>query len=219
MKTNVYIDGLNLYNGAVKGTKNKWLNPRALVQTLLPTASISRIRYFTARVKARPHDPDAPDRQEFYLRALRTLPVLEIIEGQFKTRWGKYPIYPYRYAHGAGPGAPPLMEEIVKDEEKGTDVNIATYLLLDCFRGDYEQAVVISNDSDLALPVRIVRDEFRKPVIVINPQRRAKQGVWEMKRASTRMIDRINTSVLRKCQFPDRLTDAQGPFSKPLGWY
>ena len=54
MKTNVYIDGLNLYNGAVKGTKNKWLDPQALVQALLPTASINQIRYFTARVKHAP---------------------------------------------------------------------------------------------------------------------------------------------------------------------
>lgn len=118
MKTNVYIDGLNLYNGAVKGTAHKWLDPQALVQALLPAAAINRIRYFTARVKARPNDPDAPNRQEFYLRALRTLPNLEVTEGQFKARRGKYPIYPYRYAQGAGADAPPLMEEIIKDEER-----------------------------------------------------------------------------------------------------
>jgi hypothetical protein len=37
-------------------------------------------------------------------------------------------------------------------EEKGTDVNLATYLLVDGYEGDYEQALVMSNDADLALP-------------------------------------------------------------------
>ena len=86
MKTNVYIDGLNLHNGVstVGDTPYQWLNPQVLVQALLPGVSISRIRYFTARVVSFPHDPDAPTRQRVYLRALETLPNLSITEGQFK---------------------------------------------------------------------------------------------------------------------------------------
>lgn len=218
MQTNVYIDGFNLYYGALKGTSYKWLNPQALTASLFPKSSINRIRYFTARITARPDDTDAPNRQQFYLRALRTLPMLDIIEGQFKDRVGRYPRYPYQYAPGAGPGALPLMEQIIKPEEKGTDVNLASYLLFDCFNGEYEQAVVISNDSDLALPVRMVRDEFGKTVIVVNPVRKARRGVREMEEASTRMVHRISPALLARSQFPYHLSDARGTFSKPPGW-
>ena len=45
--------------------------------------------------------------------------------------------------------------EVIKTEEKGSDVNLATHLLYDGFRNDYDIAVVISNDSDLLEPIKI----------------------------------------------------------------
>lgn len=218
MQTNVYIDGFNLYYGALKDTAYKWLNPQALVQALLPTASIGRVRYFAARVMARPEDLDAPTRQQIYWRALRTLPELEITEGRLRKRNGWYSLYPPKYPEGAGPGTKPLMERVSRIEEKGTDVNIATYLLLDCFKGEYEQAVVISNDSDLALALRTVRDEFNKRVVVINPVRSAVRGTVEMRRASTEMVDHISPELLEANQFPQQMTDSRGMFTKPRGW-
>jgi hypothetical protein len=83
MKTIVYIDGFNLYYGAVKGTTYKWLDVLALCKFLLPKNQIVQIKYFTALVSARPNDPDQPNRQLLFLRALRTLPNLEIIYGHF----------------------------------------------------------------------------------------------------------------------------------------
>ena len=41
-------------------------------------------------------------------------------------------------------------------EEKGSDVNLATYLVADGFRDLYDTAVVVSNDSDLAEPLKLV---------------------------------------------------------------
>ena len=58
---------------------------------------------------------------------------------------------------------------VVKYEEKGTDVNLATHLLLDAFDGDCEGALVISNDSDLTEPIRVVRERFGRPVGVAFP--------------------------------------------------
>ena len=219
MQTNVYIDGFNLYYGAVRRTPYKWLNPQALVSMLLPDVSIRRIRYFTAPIKSRKGNPDAPSRQQVYLRALRTIPAVSIIEGKFKDREGQYPQYPFAYGAKDDAGiASPLKTQTVRSEEKGTDVNIAAHLLMDCFNGEYDRAVVVSNDSDLALPIRMVRDDFKKEVVVVNPQRGAREGVWEMRRASTRVVSRINGSLLAKCQFPDQLADGQGAFSKPLSW-
>lgn len=71
-RTNVYVDGFNLYYGAVKGTAYRWLDLRKLSQGLLkPEHEINRIRYFTARIAASTSDPTAPDRQATYLRALQ----------------------------------------------------------------------------------------------------------------------------------------------------
>ena len=83
MKTNVYVDGFNLYYGAVKGTPYKWLDIDSLVRTIVKGVSINRIRYFTARVQARPHDVPQPDRQAAYIRALETIPHLTVHYGQF----------------------------------------------------------------------------------------------------------------------------------------
>lgn len=58
---------------------------------------------------------------------------------------------------------------VVKTEEKGSDVNLATHLLVDGFQGHYETAVVISNDSDLNLPITMVKNVLKKRIGVICP--------------------------------------------------
>jgi hypothetical protein len=63
MKTFVYVDAFNLYFGAVRGTPYKWLDLNQLCRILLPSHEIVQIKYFTARVNARPSDPDQPTRQ------------------------------------------------------------------------------------------------------------------------------------------------------------
>ena len=52
-KTRIYIDGFNLYYGAVKDTPYRWLDVRRMCELLLPEYSIETIKYFTARVSAR----------------------------------------------------------------------------------------------------------------------------------------------------------------------
>ena len=46
-------------------------------------------------------------------------------------------------------------------------MNVATHLLADVFRGEVEAAIVVSNDSDLALPLTIART--LDPVGTVNP--------------------------------------------------
>jgi hypothetical protein len=81
VKTCVYVDGFNLYYGALKGTPYRWLDLRKLSELLLPKHEITRIKYFTARVSARPGDPGQSTRQHAYLRALTTIANLDIIYG------------------------------------------------------------------------------------------------------------------------------------------
>ena len=81
--TYVYVDGFNLYYGAVKGTPFRWLDPVDLVRQLLPAGCIiNKLKYFTAHVSGAA-DPTAPMRQQIYLSALRTRPEIEIHFGRF----------------------------------------------------------------------------------------------------------------------------------------
>ena len=55
---NVYVDGFNLYYGALKRTPYKWLDLGKPAEMLLPGDTIQEVHYFTARVSSRPYNPD-----------------------------------------------------------------------------------------------------------------------------------------------------------------
>jgi len=165
-RTYVYVDGFNFYYGCLKGNSHKWVNIAQLCQYLLPQNEILQIRYFTARVTARPGDPDQPVRQQTYFRALRTLPNVSIILGHFLSHERSLPRSPVTN--------PPEYVRVMKTEEKGSDVNVAAHLLLDVLEQRVDAAVVISNDSDLKFPVQTARD--RVPVGTINPTKNQTAG-------------------------------------------
>jgi hypothetical protein len=207
VQLNVYVDGFNLYYGAVKGTAYRWLDLERLSQLLRPQDTIHRIRYFTALVDIRPSDPQQRHRQETYIRALETLPCLTVHYGTFLVS------YPRMVVSNPLPGQPRTVE-VIKTEEKGSDVNLATYLLLDAFEGDFDGALVVSNDSDLAEPIRMVRQKFGLPVGVASPYRRLS---YELTQAASYMRQ-IRQDALRRSQFSVRLSDARGTITKPAGW-
>jgi hypothetical protein len=207
MQANVYIDGFNLYYGALHDTAYRWLDLAHLCQELLPRHTINHVRYFTARIRPRADDPQKATRQQTYLRALATLPTLSVHYGHFLDKRVRMPL-----AQPPTQGARTV--EVIRTDEKGSDVNLATYLLVDGFRGDYEMAAVISNDSDLTLPIAMVRAELRRDVGVFNPQRissRALQGVASFYRP-------VREPALRASQFPPVLQDQHGRITKPRGW-
>src|SRR3989304_2789433 len=111
MKTYIYVDGFNLHYGSVKNTPYKWLNILKLCQLLLPRNQIVKIKYFTALVTARPGNPDQPNRQRIFLRALQTIPDLEIIYGHFLEHNRDMPLA------SSLPGKPRLVK-VIKTEEK-----------------------------------------------------------------------------------------------------
>ncbi len=209
MITNLYIDGFNLYYRALKGTEFKWLDLRKLAETLFPKDTIQRICYFTALISPRSNDPSQPQRQQAYLRALATLPDLDIYYGAFRPRTKTRPLA------NPIPGLPTYVK-VLDSEEKGSDVNLATRLLVDGFHRVYEQAVVVSNDSDLAGPIRYVCDDLGLRVTVVNPDPK-NSTQKDMEDAATH-IRRLWKSHLRKSQFPPTLADAQGRITKPKEW-
>ncbi len=83
-----YVDGFNLYYGALKGTAWKWLDLLALLDKVIKTHhDILKVRYFTAHVSATKNDPSKPQRQATYLRALQQYrPEVEVHLGHFQRR-------------------------------------------------------------------------------------------------------------------------------------
>jgi hypothetical protein len=203
--TYVYIDGFNLDYGALKRTPYKWLDLAKLSGIMLPNDKVESIQYFTARVSARPHNPSAPLDQQVYLRALRTIPNLTITLGHFLTH-----SVPMMLT-----GVNPLKRVFVdKTEEKGSDVNLAAHLLRDAFTKRFDVAVLVTNDSDLAEPVRIVRQELSLPVGILNPHQYHSKILQDL----ATFVKRIRQSDLIASQFPPSLTDAKGTFTKPASW-
>jgi uncharacterized LabA/DUF88 family protein len=214
--TNVYIDGFNLYYGlvhraeiqALPSTPYRWLNVGKLAQFLLPDCEINRIHYFTAMIKERPDDPQRVVRQEIFLRALRTLPNLSIQLGNYQEHTVRRPLARPRLGRNR-------FVEVLWSEEKGSDVNLATQLLVDTYEGNCERAAVISNDSDLASPIRVASEKLPEGVIVFNPHpggtaRRLKKCATEYRV--------IKDRTLAATLFADTLEDRKGTITKPDKW-
>lgn len=225
LRTTLYVDGFNLYYGAAKHTRLKWVNVIALAEEVLPGLRVTKTRYFTAMVKSDPRNPQQHQRQETYIRALKTLPNLTVHLGHFQNTqvWAKH----------CNP--PPSKVCVHKTEEKGSDVNIATYMLADAFRNDCDQLVVITNDSDLAEPIRIINTELRRRVLVLNPHSEdtaarasARSGTPVLHRPSVhlqRVAHRVkdirssgNHCHMAKAQFQPTLMDIYGTITIPPVW-
>lgn len=210
MKTHVYIDGFSLYYGALKKTPYKWLDLEKLCCLLLPNFQVTRIHYFSAHIPPRPGDASRHTRQEIYFRALRTLPKVEITLGNFVS-------HPAFMRLVDPPAEGPYFARVIKNEEKGSDVNLATQLLIDGFLGRYEAAAVITNDSDLTMPLRQVRAELGLKVGLLNPERNRKRWSRRLQK-HVDFLKPIRAGALEAAQFPQVLHDANGTMHKPPAW-
>ena len=255
MRTYVYVDGFNLYYGAVKGTPFRWLDLVELARQVLPAGhSIEKLKYFTARVSGA-SDSGAPARQQIYLNALRTLPEVEVHFGSFlaKTIWrplsnlpvagerigstppmtlaaGNYRVtgsqaqilpvgsYPPRGGQKRRQKSPrPLPDAVIAEvhtmEEKGSDVNLASHLLNDAWKGLFEVAAVFSNDTDLVTPIRMVTTERRKVVNIVCPGRW--QAAPKLVAVATH-LRHIRRAMLQAAQLPNPIPGTT--ISRPHGW-
>lgn len=202
MRVGVYVDGFNLYYGGRgmcgRSTAGwRWLDVRSLAAALIiahapwPETTTLGITYCTARIRGA-SNPIGQREQDVYLRAL------ELSGSADRLSFGSYvervataplatagrngkpvvtrPAWPLMVQDGSNndvPGAR-FMASVARREEKGSDVNVASHLLIDVLRGDVDAAVVVSNDSDLAFPIAFVRDLV--PVGLINPTKGYRAG-------------------------------------------
>jgi hypothetical protein len=218
MRTIVYVDGFNLYFRMLqKRPALKWLNVKLLAERVLRSANrVVAVRYYTARVSGR-LSPHGPGRQQLYLDALATVPEISIHMGAFLSS-EKFAglVHPPEFRPSLALPPPwPDVVKVLKVEEKGSDVNLACHLLLDAFQNNFDVAAVLSNDSDLVEPVRIVTQVLGKPVGLLSPVNNPNP---ELSRVSA-FIRRISVSDLAASQFPDLLPRSENSdLTRPPEW-
>ena len=216
MRTAIFIDGLNFFNGMLKGTPWKWHDPKKICQHILPQAcQIEAIFYCTALVIGE----EVSARQELHLRAMTAyIPELRIIPGKFTetTKTG--------VLRGS---SPPKLVSVMLREEKRSDVNLAAHLIHESHKDSFDCAAIISNDSDLAEALRIVRDEVKnadgtvgKEVYLLSPVPPGKHIARDLKQNASHPPRRIWRSTLEKCQLPDQVYDPKTRqyITKPDVW-
>ncbi|MHB0937118.1 MAG: NYN domain-containing protein [Armatimonadota bacterium] len=213
----VYIDGYNFYYGELQGTPYRWLDLDAFCRRVVGVPRIDKIRYFTAPVAVLPGETDVrkPIRQQIYLNALATLPNVEIHLGYFSVKSAT------RRLVTPLPGGKHFVK-VFHVEEKGSDVNLGAYLIRDAFRNEYDTAVVVSNDTDLLTPIKIVRSELGKQVGIVNPNglrdEKCKHSALVSAADFQRKINKREVA-LAACQFPEQIVAPDGTIiERPFEW-
>ena len=202
----IYVDGFNLYYGAVKDTRYKLLDLELLFRRLRPGDDIQAIHYFTALVEGshRPH-------QLVYLNALSTLPLVNIILGKFKRKRVQCRVPDCTYQGSREFGIP---------EEKRTDVNMALQMLDDAYQNRADRFVVVSGDSDLVPALTAVKRI--SPMIQITvyvPARNPVRGAAVELRAVADKDKTLPFNLVKKSQFPPILKGGPtGQIVKPADW-
>jgi len=207
MRVFAYIDGFNLYYRALRPTNHKWLDPIRLVERILdPADTVEAVRYFTARVSSRAGSINAPKKQQIYLSALGTLPKIRIHYGRFLPKTKRRPLV----------SDPTKFVEIHDTEEKGSDVNLAVHLINDGWHRRYDLALLLSQDSDLIEPVRLVTGDLKLKVGLVwldggNPSNHFKEAAT--------FVRHVTKSDLSAAQFPDPVVRPGGrSILKPSDW-
>ncbi len=214
----LYVDGFNLYRRCLSSHPAlKWLDLWTLGGLLMPEYDLIHVHYFTARLRPGiQFDPHTPVRQQMYLRALETLGPdrLTVHFGKFRNDRRDMPIHPVRLDSATGKWATTPVKKL---EEKGSDVNLASRMVADSLLGRADIVVMLSNDSDLAGPMRMLKQELGRSTGIIFPMD-SSRGSKELVATTPDFITHVGVDALRASQFPRRLEDATGEFHRPPPW-
>ena len=212
-RTRVYVDGFNLYYGAFRdGTFGayKWLNLVGFCQDIPPQGTSYRHgEIFHGTGEAQRDRSRSPRASGDLHPSVAHAPRDQHPHGTFSTHPKIRPV--------ADPAAhcQPAVEVIIT-EEKGSDVNLATYLLLDAFDDTLDTAVVISDDSDLLEPIKVVKERFDRRIVVIRI--RTNRGSV-FKNVADAVYDANRSRYYSQSQLPATLTSPSGKvINRPSGW-
>lgn len=205
-----YVDGFNFYYRRLRNGPYRWLDLSRLFEQFFPDDDLLKIRYFTARVGGK-FDPTKPLRQQAYLRALQTLHKIDIVEGQFLTTQAKFRLVEPLFD---ATGQPLHAAKVWKQDEKGSDVNLGAHLINDAWADAFDVAAVLTNDSDLSVPIQMAVAR-QKTVLLFHPDNNPARSLQD----SASHALHIHDKHLRDAQFPPELVLQNGRVvKKPLSF-
>lgn len=236
LRTRIYIDGYNFYYGCLRGTPYKWLDllplfenhilPSALLKdgdgqirqsALLPSPSI---KFFTAKIiESVARSTDSVSSQARYHTALRKLHDgrIELIEGYYAVNKMKVKV-----VDADEPNRPPRECKEVqawKVEEKQSDVNLALQVYHDAITGQIDHAVIVTNDTDIAPALAMIRAHTQVLMGVVVPTTdHTRPPNTDLVKLAHWTRRHINSSELAACQLP-RVIPGKRPTIKPDSWY
>jgi uncharacterized LabA/DUF88 family protein len=232
---NAYIDGFNLYKGALETRPDfKWLDLIGMCKDLMPDYELTDVFYFTAPLKDRFAGDRANERQNTYLRVLRHSGV-QVVNGTFRTDYSWQRLASKNRVETLHPTLPPRLgltqktinrtwneaepdvpkAKIVSMKEKGSDVNIASYLLRDAYTRDIDGALVVTGDSDLSTAITFARSTGLLVKIGFPNRNRISKDL----RSKASLSETIHSRILRENQFPDTYIAPSGKqIIKPIEW-
>ncbi len=231
LRTRVYVDGYNLYYGCLKRSTAKWLDPRALVECILPTIVHGRqgeplgsrchpltLKYFTAPIlEAFAKSKDSITCQWHYHAALHAhlQGDLQIIYGYHDAR----PARAYRW-EPAKPAHACEKTEVWRLVEKQSDVALALHAYSDAIRGQVDQVVVLTNDTDVVPALEMIGEHTSVIVGVIAPIRCGRGTVnAALERCAHWTRKHIDDQELARSQLPAWVRGKAGVIHKPISWY
>lgn len=209
-RTTVFVDGLNFHYGVARRFGVRWVDPMALCRRILDPKwhRVEQLRFYTSPFVEGVPGSGNPGSQNAHHRALLLDARIVIRLGRFKFR--------REMARVAGSGdMAARFTKVESMREKGSDVNLAAELVHLAHQRAFEAAVVVSNDSDLARAIEIVRQDLRMPVGIINPQPRAQ--VLELHQAAS-FTRTIRQADIRAAMLPDVIETESGRIVRPIDW-
>lgn len=201
-----YIDGFNLYH-AIDGLRDhrlKWLDLHSLLKVFIDPKvhRLDNVFYFSAFADWL---PDARIRHVAYVKALENSGVMPIM-GKFKIKDRSC-----RSCSATWKG----------HEEKETDVNIALKLLDDAYQNKYDQALIISRDSDLSPALKMVKMRFPEKILKLITPPGARHSKEMAQIVGSKHLAAIKLIHMQQNQFPNQIIDSEGNIivSKPEKYY
>ena len=190
-RVSVYIDGFNLYFGMVEAghTSLKWLDVMELSKSCLKAGQqLVDVKYFTSTIT---NNSPKEKRQRTYLDAILSKGA-KIFRGKYESEIIE--------CNSCG-------NSWTRHNEKMTDVNIATSLIMDAMNDDYDIAILISGDSDLVPAIKLVNEKFAPKIVTVAfPPMRSNLTVSNAAVGSYP----LGRKKLKDCQLPETVISISG---------
>ena len=219
MRVRVYVDGFNLFYGALKAkikpeidldTKNRikeekkilrWLDLNKLVKEFVKGENvvINKINFYTADIKPRSEGDKSPLNQQEYYKALNSFSNIKICKGRYDSHSKSLPIYPLTN--------PLQFATVLNSEEKGSDVNFASHLVFDACKDEFDMAVIITNDSDLLEPIKIAC-QLGKKILILCPHSYINNDF--LINFDTKSLRKISAKNIKNSQLDDVIYSTEG---------